>query len=378
MLAQEIRNNLMPVGNNGLMLPKPTMLVNKSLKSGKKQIPGGEKKRLRANFSSLGMVMPFQPSMWDDKTTESVWENSLKNLERKMKEAYSDDVINNLVYRLKKLFARLNFNTHRKSLAIILTPDDEKIMYLDFPVRPVTFFSKKISALELAANLHQETSFFYLVLGKNKSELYDFSRGQFRMVYEEADKPDFSMTARNITNIIYTLNSVTGKPVFVTGIPNLVELFCKSDNATRLYCPLFYGSFPFDRKIRESVVREATTHWKHWHAQSIKGKILFARHANRIISNAEPVLQALVKGMDGVLLIGKKLKRQLQKPISGDIAFEIAADLNSQIEMFLTRGNKVEIIETGLLKGLGGIALLPMFRSAPHRAPGKIITGQLF
>lgn len=379
MFAQEKRNNMTPVGTNGFKQLQVAISSYNPLKMEEMKITESTKKRLRTTFTSIGMVTPFQPSMWDDKVVDAVWGKTMKNLAQKMKETYTNEVVNVLMDRLKKLYARLNFNTHRKSLAIILTPVEERIIYLSFPVKPVIFFAKSISALELAANIQQEANFFYLVLDKNKSELYDLGgSGQLRKVYGENDNPDFSTLSQNVINAIELLNRETRKSVFVTGSPNLVELFCNSHAEARAFYPLLHDFTPFNKEIIQSVVREITTNWNYWRSKSIRRKILIAQQANRVISNVTSVLQALIKGMDGILLLDKRLKKQLQKPVLGNVIFEIAADLNTQIERFLIRGNQIEITETGLLRGLGGIALLPNLKKSPtdkirHKTnPGEI------
>ncbi len=85
---------------------------------------------------------------------------------------------------------------------------------------------------------------------------------------------------------------------------------------------------------------------------------MIAQKANVLISNTEAVLNALSHSADGLLLLDKRLKRQLYKSRRVNALFNTGDELMNQVERFLTRGNRIEITETGLLKNFGGIVLL--------------------
>ena len=53
------------------------------------------------------------------------------------------------------------------------------------------------------------------------------------------------------------------------------------------------------------------------------------------------------------------LKQQLYKSRRANALFYTKDELMNQVERFLTRGNRIEITETGMLKEFGDIVLLP-------------------
>lgn len=327
-------------------------------------------------FTSLGLIIPFQPSLWDDKSIEAAWQNAIQIAQAKMNGRYSAECIAKVITRLGKLFAKLNFNTHRKSLAVILTPDEEKLIYLSYPVKPVVFSVRAISLLDLAANLQQEAEFYYLVLNKDYASLYDYNSKQLRKVYEQNNETCPVNLFKNASNTIELLNSKYEKPVFVTGSPNLVEGFCNSSSYSKHFFTLLYHASPFSNEIIHSLVKEITVHWSYWHSKFIKAKIIIAQKAGMLISNIDAVLKALGKCADGLLLVDKQLRHQLQKTsITGGL-FQLADEFMRQLEKFLVRGNRIEITETGLLKDMGGVVLLQgnksgnSFERSAHRNSG--------
>jgi hypothetical protein len=314
--------------------------------------------KTRNQFSYMGMVIPFQPCMWDDTKVEAAWNEAMEMVQTKMKGKYEEECINKLVTRLNNMFGRINLNTHRKSLAVTLTPDEENIIYLNFPVRPIVFFNKTVSWLDLAVNVQREPDFYYLVLNKDCSILYDYNKKQLRTVHQQKNEPCPEKLFQNVVAPFRLLNNKNEKPVFVTGNTTLVKLFCKSEYYAENYLPLLCHKKTFSYEIIQSLIKEITGRWSYWREKFIAGSILLAKKTNRLISHTESVFQALRKGADGLLLIDKRLKHQLQKPATGSVILKMANDLITPIENFLTRGNRIEITKPGLLKDFGGIALL--------------------
>jgi hypothetical protein len=296
--------------------------------------------------------------MWDEKSTEAAWQHAIQIVQAKMNGRYSAECTAKVITRFAKLFAKLNFNTHRKSLAVILTPDEERLIYLSYPVKPVVFSGKSVSLLDLAANIQQEADFYYLVLNKDYASLYDYNSKQLRKVYEQNNETCPVNLFKNASNTIELLNSKYEKPVFVTGRPNLVEGFCNSSSYAKHFFTLLYHASPFSNEIIQSLVKEITAHWSFWHSKFIKTKILIAQKAGMLISNIDAVLKALATCADGLLLVDKRLKQQLQKTNIAGGVFQLADEFMGQLEKSLVRGNRIEITESGLLKDMGGIVLL--------------------
>ena len=107
-----------------------------------------------------------------------------------------------------------------------------------------------------------------------------------------------------------------------------------------------------------SLVNKIVANWGYWQVKFVKAKILIAKETGCLISRFDAVLKELGKYADGLMLVDKYLKKQLQKSGGGGAIFHLADEFMLQLEKFLTRGNRFETTEAGLLKELGGIALL--------------------
>ena len=83
---------------------------------------------------AISIIMPFEPKM-NQKTALS---HSLKiaadKVERELREAYSTEIIELVMGKLRSVISNLNYNTHKKSIAIYVSTVFEKVLYLDIAV----------------------------------------------------------------------------------------------------------------------------------------------------------------------------------------------------------------------------------------------------
>jgi RIO-like serine/threonine protein kinase len=67
-------------------------------------IAARKKSKIRTAFTSMGLAIPFQPSMWDEKSIKSVWNNGMEMVKAKLKSRYSEEYTNTILTRLEKLY----------------------------------------------------------------------------------------------------------------------------------------------------------------------------------------------------------------------------------------------------------------------------------
>jgi hypothetical protein len=83
---------------------------------------------------AISIVMPFEPKM----NQKALLSHSLKiaadKVERELKEGYSADITELVMAKLRSIISKLNYNTHKKSIAIYVSPVFEKVLYLDISV----------------------------------------------------------------------------------------------------------------------------------------------------------------------------------------------------------------------------------------------------
>ncbi len=327
----------------------------------------------RLPVTTLGITFPFQPSLQDDRFIRSTLDYITKAVETKLNEKYNIEFGKRILARLEKAFSRLNYNTHKKSVAILIGLNEESITYLDFFTKPFLYFNKNMSLFDLVATTNNQPEFFLLFSGDTKSMIFEYYHGKLHKEYETRDHVFISNTpgigrlvgnstkvarCRQILKVLKLRNPTNNKPVFVTG---------KTEQINQLYNILSFQEILFKKAITFStdaedklkfLASEINEEWRYWHCEFLAGKIELSKKSNLLVSKINPVSDALKCSKDGLLLIDKYYKKQLVKSIRGKALFKFSEKWMKLLENFLSRGNQIEIVKSGLLKDYGGIVLI--------------------
>ncbi|HSN09321.1 MAG TPA: hypothetical protein VLS85_09790 [Hanamia sp.] len=324
-----------------------------------------DRPEIGSGIYSLGLVIPFQPSMADMSTIKGILNYTLEVVQIKLEGTYETEEIKAVINRLKRIFSKLNYNSHRKSVAIIIEGEEEKVIYLNYSGKPIVYFNDPFSLLDLVADSVRNPEFEILVLNNQGADLYEYFNNSLHKVF--AQKEDSCIDSKNaeecllqrISNIIKLVNKKNDKPVFI---------FSEKEEQTNKFCKFF----PFREivfKINASKDEDITSkmktlaakiisQWDYWQSRLVKGQITIAKRSNSLFSYLENVTKALKHSNDGLLLIDCFMKEEIHKTLLNETLFVATKKLTDEIEKFLARGNRIEITEGGLLENFGGIALI--------------------
>src|SRR6185437_14362366 len=278
----------------------------------------------------------FQPSMQDKRLIQNTLAYVAKSVETKLKEKYNTAFQKSTLARLERSFSRLNYNTNKKSVAILIGPDEERITYLNFFTKPLIYFNKNVSIFDLLANANNQAEFFLLFLREAKP----INRDQ------------------QILNMLKLRNRKNNKPVFLTGMTECVNRIwnAASDREIMFKKGSTFLNAPEDKL--EFLASEINAEWRYWHYEFLAGKIAIAKKSNHLLSNISAVSEGLKRSKDGLLLIDKYYKKQLLKSLRMNSLIKSPGIWMKHLERFLSRGNQIEIVKSGLLKDYGGIVLI--------------------
>jgi len=321
--------------------------------------------KVNTGINSIGLIIPFQPSLVDLKTINSILDYTLEVVQTKLESQFRPKDKKAIVGKLKTIFAKLNYNSHRKSVAIIINGEDEKIIYLDYNGKPVVFVNNPFSLLDMVADSVRNAEFELLIFTKKGAQLYEYFNNSLHKVFAETadvenDKNGGIETLNyRIGNIIKMVNKKNDKPIFV---------FSEDEQQTNKFCDFFlYREIVFKINIAvekdhpatiDMLAEKINQQWDHWQTKLVKGQIAIAKKHETLISHINSVTKALKYSIDGLLLIDGFMKEEIHKSLQDETLFVATQKLTEEIERFLERGNRIEITEGGLLENLGGIALI--------------------
>lgn len=316
----------------------------------------------KLSVESIGLVIPFQPSIVEKKTIQIILEYTLDLVQQKLERKFDQPEINRVIKRLENIFYKLDYNSHRKSVAIIIEGEEEKVIYLNYSGKLAFQFNENFSLLDLVSDSMQNPEFELLVFHNEGAELYEYFNHSLHRVFAQdhnfCNKTENCLFTR-ILNIIKQTNSKKEKPIFVySSDDEYAEVFCRNFWFKEIVFKINLVREGEMASATEIMVKKIVTQWKYYQTKLIKGQIKIAKKDNLLVSQLPKVLNSLKKKDDGLLLMDRFMKDEIHTT-SSDINFKTATQkLNNQIEKFLDRGNRIEMTEGGLLEELGGIALI--------------------
>jgi hypothetical protein len=317
-----------------------------------------------AEIQSIGLVIPFQPSMIDKKTIKGILNYTLEEVQCRLENKYQQEDINLVLDNLKMIFKKLNYNSHRKSVAIIIIPDQEKIIYLNYSGNPVFYLNDRFSLLDLVGNSVRKPEFELLLIKNDRAELHEYFNNSLHKVFAQTtalcdESSNNECLMQRIAAIVKLVNKNNDKPVF---------LYSEDEQQTNKFFDFFpYKDIIFklnlfekreDDKTTDLLVEKIIARWPHWQSMLVRGQISLARKNETLFSHLNSVIKALKYYNNGILLIDEFMKQEIHESLEDETSFEATKKLTDEIEKFLARGNRIEITEGGLLETLGGIALI--------------------
>ena len=121
---------------------------------------------------AVSIIIPFEPKM----SLKTELANSLKTaankVEKELLENYPDELGMLVMQKLRAVIKDLNFNTHKKSIAIYVSPVFEKVLYLDIAVEEKIIVDESFEIRDLVYSKKQLHKYLVLLLSNKVSRIY--------------------------------------------------------------------------------------------------------------------------------------------------------------------------------------------------------------
>jgi Bacterial archaeo-eukaryotic release factor family 3 len=121
---------------------------------------------------AVSIIMPFEPKM----SLKTELTHSLKiaadKVEQELLFNYPDEMSMLVMQKLRAIIKTLNFSTHKKSIAIYVSPVFEKVLYLDIPLEERIIVDESFEIRDLLYSKKQLHKYLVLLLSGKESRMY--------------------------------------------------------------------------------------------------------------------------------------------------------------------------------------------------------------
>lgn len=349
---------------------------------------------------TVSIILPFEPKMSLKSEVNYKMKVAVGKVEKELTLNYPADEALPVIEKLHRLLRNLNYNTHKKSVAIFVSPEIEKVFYLDVPVEEKIVVDEKFEIRDLVYNKKQNIQYLVMLLSAEASKTYLANCSKFQLIKTnvrgtsvhayERDMPqkvgNFSDPAAHkeitLDNFLHHMDEgltlllkAYPLPVFVLGTEKVLGHFHKNSRNTKHIIRYVHGNFD---DASESEIRTAMqphiADWKKIKQQETLQKMLYAANEKRLVCGMEEVWRNVQRKNGQLLLVEKDFLFPTRPGLPGSSLikeepnssrpFYIKDAVDVIIEKILETGGEVEFLDRDMLKSQGHIALIQYYSTS--------------
>jgi hypothetical protein len=342
---------------------------------------------------AVSIILPFEPKM----SLKSELTHSLKvaadKVEEELRDDYPAEMATLVMQKLRAIINSLNFNTHKKSVAIYVSPLFEKVLYLDiaveeriivdesFEIRDLVFSKKQVhkylvlllSAKESRIFLGNTETFVRIVSDKSESvSAYANHFGQKVANFSEAsDQREIVMDKflHHIDNTLDIILNAYRLPLFVVGTERISGHFKQITRHARAVIEFVHGNYENASipELRE-ILKPFIADWNKVKQKDLLNQLEEAAGTKKLAVGINDVWHEAGCRKGRLLLVEKNYMVPAQRESNEKMIYQLDDSSNKfsyikdavddVIEKVLEYGGDVEFVDKNLLKDYHRIALV--------------------
>lgn len=345
---------------------------------------------------AVSIIIPFEPKM----SLKTELNHSLKlaadRIEKILRKSYPGEMSALVMQKLKTIIKSLNYNTHKKSIAIYVSPLFEKVLYLDIPVEEKIIVDESFEIRDLVYGKKQLHKYLVLLLSANESRIYLGNTDTFVRIVSSTPESTYAyvndiaervanfsdMTARKQTVIDKFLRHIDNSlgiilnayrlPLFVLGTKKITGHFKDLSKHKGAVIEYVHGNFDeaTPDELKE-ILGPYITDWKKVMQKDLLNQFEEAAGKKKLAIGMRDVWHAAMNRKGRLLVVEKNYMYAINHNTSEDIIYEavepyskfsyIKDAVDDVIEKVLENGGDVEFVDKDVLKDYHHIALVQFY-----------------
>ena len=345
---------------------------------------------------AISIIMPFEPKM----SLKTELNHSLKTVsdkvEKELLENYPNEIVMLVMQKLRAIINNLNFNTHKKSLAIYVSPVFEKVLYLDIAVEEKIIVDKSFEIRDLVYSKKQLHKYLVLLLSGKESRIYIGNSETFVRIVSNTSESVFAymndipekvanfsdMSDRKeivmnkflhfIDNSLDIILNAYHLPLFVLGTKRILGHFKKITKHAGLIIEYVQGNYEEATMPQlKEIIYPYVTDWKKVIQKDLLNQLEEAAGKKKLVFGMKDVWRDAMAKKGRLLMVEKNFMYAAQQGSSEDVIYKTTEPYNKfsyikdavddVIEKVLENGGDVEFVDEDVLKDYHHIALVEYY-----------------
>ncbi|KAA9040614.1 hypothetical protein FW778_00805 [Ginsengibacter hankyongi] len=339
---------------------------------------------------SVFIIMPFEPMMSTKYQLELKLKQVSKIVEEKLLKNHIAAEAQPILLRLQLLIKELNYNSLKKSIAILLSASDEQVIYFDIPVREKVSVDESFGICDIILNKKEKIGYLVLLLNSDKSKMYVGNLKDLQLIKSNKssdfpwDKNDIPQRVANFSDPgdrkeillhkflrhmdqgLSLILRAYNLPVFIIAPERVLGHFKKiTRNEEKLVAEIHGDYLDSSETTIFKILQPHLQNWKKLKQQYILQEIEKARNEHILACGIKDVYNTATYKNSRLLVIEKDLitsknTLEVDQYISRhSTPFYIKSTLDGIIEKVIKYGGNVEVVDK--LQANEQIALIPYY-----------------
>jgi Bacterial archaeo-eukaryotic release factor family 3 len=334
----------------------------------------------------VSIIMPFEPKMNSSAELKQQLKTAIDKIKIKLLSVYDPQKAVPVISKLLALVNSLNYNTHKRSIAIFVSPLIEKVYYLDILVEEKIIIDDSFEIRDLIYGKKQNHKYLLAELNSKWTKIYIGNTSRFIKIISNV--PDFITASKNdlpakeldlldkflqhTDKGLSLLLNAYDLPLFVMGTEKTIKHFKAITRNDKHVVEYIHGNF---EKYTESelykIMEPYVADWKKVFQLNLLHQVEEARTHHKLVAGMKQVWKAAAEKRGKLLIVEKNLVYPSVKGADAKTiysyeekikcAFYIKDAVDDVIEKVLAGGGDVEFTDEGLLKDYENIVLIECY-----------------
>lgn len=345
---------------------------------------------------TVSLILPFDPKMGFKAEISYSLKVACDKVEKEIKDKYPGEAGMLVMKRLRALVNGLNFNTHKKSIAIYVSPLFEKVLYLDIPVQERIVVNDSFEIRDLVYAKKELHKYLVLLLSYNECKIYLGNSTTFVKIVSNPVKSIHSYVndvperianfsdmqdrkevlmdkfLHQIDNNLDIILNAYRLPLFVIGTKRISGHFKKLTRHGNKVLAYIHGNYEeADAHELLEVLKPHVSDWRSVINKDLMNRLDEAYGKNTLATGIKNVWREAMNNKGRLLVVEKNFTYAALHGARADVIYEsidphnnvsyIHDAVDKVIEKVLESGGDVEFVDQDLLKDYGHIALLQYY-----------------
>lgn len=345
---------------------------------------------------AVSIIMPFEPKMSAKTEITQLLKFASDKVERELVENYPQDICTLIMQKLNALIKHLNFTTHKKSIAIFVSPVFEKVLYLDITVEEKIIIDESFEIRDLVYCKKQSHKYLVLLLSGKEAKMFIGNSTEFmRIISDTPETVDayvnevpervanfsdvqsrreivMNKFLQHIDNSLDVILNAYHLPLFILGADRIAGHFKAITKHNAAVIEYIHGNYEeaSEDKLKK-LLEPYIADWNKVHQKNLLNKLEDAASKHKLAKGMKEVWKEAMQLKGKLLLVEKNYmfaaehgmdELQIYKAVKPYNNFSYIKDaVDDVIEKVLENGGDVEFVDEDLLKDYEHIALLQYY-----------------